>query len=118
MADKMNQEWEGIVLKERKGQLTLFDFDYPGGFSSETVRDNITKELFSIGKYIELKTLVCLLIEKYGLPMAKKVVINELKKMADMGIIEISRNPPETPKGKTATSFDYDKYNIKVRIKQ
>jgi len=54
------------------------------------------------GNYIELKTLICLLIEKYGLPMAKKVAIRELRRMGEMGLIEIDRSPPVTRTGKKA----------------
>lgn len=118
MADKMNQVWEEIVMKEREGQLSLFDFDYPDGFSSEIVRVNIIKELKTVDDFIELKKLICLLIEKYGLPMAKRVTMSELKRMEQMGIIEIDRNPPKTLTGRQVTSLDYDKYKIKVRIKQ
>jgi len=118
MADKMHKEWEDIVLREREGQLTLFDFDYPGGLPGEEVRSIIESELKSNGKYIELKSLLCLFIEKYGLPMAPSVIVGELKKMEQSGSIDVDRNPPFTPKtGKPTKSFDYDKYNIKVRIK-
>jgi three-Cys-motif partner protein len=118
MADKMSKVWEEIVLKEREGQLSLFDFDYPGGFPSEEVISIIETELKLDGNYVELKSLLCLFIEKYGLPMAPRVVKGELKKMEQSGSIEVDRDPPFTPKtGKPTKSFDYDKYNIKVRIK-
>ena len=118
MADKMGKVWEGIVLKEKNGQLSLFDFDYPGGFSCEEVRIIVDKDLKATGKWYELKSLLCLFIEKYGLPMVQRVVIRELKKMESLGSIEVYRNPPLTPKtSKPSKSFDYDKYNIKVRIK-
>jgi len=51
------------------------------------------------------------------LPMAKKVAIRELRRLGEMGLIEIDRSPPVTRTGKQATSFDYDKYVIKVRVK-
>jgi three-Cys-motif partner protein len=118
MADNMNKKWGEIVLKERCGQLCLFDFDYPGGFSGEKVRSLIDKELKLQKSCFELKSLLFMFIERYGLPMAPRIVKTELRKMEQMGSIEVRRDPPLTKTGKLTKSFDHKNFNIKVRTKQ
>lgn len=112
VADKMSRTWKGFVERERQGQQALFEeIDFPDetiigiGKPNEVISDTLSTPH-------ELKQLLVNLVEKYGICYSETELKDYCKRMEKDGVIIVKREPSRTPTGKTATSWDYNKYKI------
>lgn len=132
MANNMSRRWKEIIENEREGQVSMFDimddtnktkycnlYEYPD-FEKEKgydPRKDILDILVSHNDYLPLKTLIILMIKKYGISFTDKKYIDIVKKLQSDNIVDVLRYPSKTPTGKLSRSFDYNKFDIKVRLK-
>lgn len=119
MADMMNKVWKKILEQDRNGQGVLFDIEFPD--LSLLKEFNLEKEVLSMIRNckseLPMKKLIVNLIEKYGISYSGKEYSDKFKKLEEGKKIEIVREPRFTQTGKLATSLDYSKYKIILRIK-
>jgi hypothetical protein len=115
MADKMSRTWKAFLERDRQGQGILFDdLDFPDSRNSGYTKiDGLIWNLLS--KPCELKYLLVKLIEHYGIAYSESELKKICHKLCEEKKIIIERNPPLTPKGRRATSFDYKKYRIVLK---
>ncbi len=115
VADKMSRTWKNFDERERKGQRLLFDeIDFP----DETViglpePKEMIWDLLSTPQ--DLKLLLVMLIEKYGICYSESRLKEFCKMMLKDGEINVTRDPDKTPTGKVSSSWDYKKYKITLR---
>ena len=115
MADKISRTWKAFVEKDRRGQRILFDdLDFPdytgSGYSKP---DEFIWKLLS--EPHELKDLLVKLIENYGIAYSESELISVCRGLDKSNKMLVERDPPLTPRGRKAMSFDYRKYRIVLK---
>lgn len=117
MCNNMNKQWKHIVDEQRNGQMVLFEYDYP---DRDIIKDfDIQKGVICLlesHSSMNLEDLYCKLIEQFGIAYSESEYAAIIKSMGNEQKINISRVPSTTPTGKPATSFDYTKYKIGVKL--
>jgi len=118
MAYNMNKKWNEIVEIQRRGQQVLFDYEFPDMTQQQgfDLQKDI-KDLVSVKpEGILLKNLIIVLIQRYGITFPEKYYKDKIVEMETTGLVRIDRQPSATKTGKPATSMDYGKYRITVRL--
>ncbi len=119
MADMMSRTWRDFVKRNRGGQGILFDeIDYPDMVSLKGY--SLAEDILALTESRrELKDLIVQLFTKYGITFSASELTQQIKLLAQDGLVNIDRDPPVTRKtGRPARSMDYNEYHIVVeRVK-
>jgi len=117
MADNMNRIWSRIVEKETKGQRTLFDYDLYSPGLEKGIKEEIIDLLCKSNGKMNLKELYIKLIKYFGIKFSLKDYRSKIIELEKDGLIEIKRMPELTFTGRLNKSFDYNKNEITVILK-
>jgi len=71
----------------------------------------------SAAREILYEDILVTLIEKYGISYYEKEYREKIKGFEKENKLVVRRQPPLTPKGKPARSWDYKKFKIYLRLK-
>ncbi len=117
MANQMNKGWKRILEHERDGQDVLFEYIFPDMtvFKGVDLEDGIVEMIRNSGNEILLKMLIVNLIQEYGISFSEAEYIQKFKEMEGDKLI-ILREPEFTRTGRRASSMDYDKYKITLKL--
>ncbi len=119
MVEQMNKAWKEILNNARGGMKILFDeFLFPDMtvVSNFDVEADIFNYLSAAGEIL-YEDLLVTLIEKYGISYYEKEYREKIKGFEKDNKLLVRRQPPLTPKGKPARSWDYKKFKIYLRLK-
>ena len=121
MADNMMRRWKQMQDAELKGQTILFEMNtnFRGGASyfdyDKIILNKLSEEFIDFDEYI------CNLILEYGVLIEICKIKDSIKKMENLGKIEIVRTPNLTKTGRVGTWIDWkfdnkNKKGMKVRL--
>lgn len=118
MADNMSKSWKELKNVQRCGQQVLFEYEYPDpsiqpGFD---LREGILYILRKQRWPIPLEQLLIRLVENYGIAFSKKDYEDKIREMEGNQIL-VDREPVFTKTGKKATTLDYRKSKVTVRLR-
>lgn len=108
MADNMFKRINEAAVRQRGGQLSLFDLDSEGQIEDLTKVESELKELIS-EESIHLSPLLCMYFTNYGITTKSSTICDILLDFEKQGLIEITRNPALTPTGKKSTFMKEEK---------
>ncbi len=115
MAENMFKRINEAAIRQRDGQMSLFDLDSEGFIEDlEKVKVNLKSLILFVKR---LSPLLCEYFTKFGIDTQASKICDILKEFENQGLIEIVRTPHLTPKGKKSTFMKEDK-NHKVLIKK
>ena len=115
MADNMFRRWQEFKECDRKGQMVLFDLDYPEALvdtSSAALKQAIVA---CAAEKRELSDVLACLIDRFGI-VYDSSYYREALKCTDGREIAIERVPELTPGGRKRTAMDYKSKDYKVYI--
>lgn len=118
MADNMFKRINEAAVRQRGGQMSLFDLDSEGAIEDLNKVKNNLKSL--IVDEIHLNPLLCKYFTRFGIDTQASKICDILKEFESNGNIEIIRTPATTPKGKRSTFMKEENGNNghKVVIKK
>ena len=101
MADNMFKRINEAAIRQRGGQMSLFDLNSEGSIEDLNKVKNNLKSL--IVDEIHLNPLLCKYFTKFGIDTQASKICDILKEFENNNFIEIIRIPATTPKGKRST---------------
>jgi three-Cys-motif partner protein len=110
MVDSMNSAWRALREAEKHGQLYLFDETALAAMEHRPARDLVWEAL---QEPRELEQLLVELVTAHGIAYTCREYIDAIR-TSEEDCFAVERTPELTPKGRKATSMNYDDYTIVV----
>jgi len=116
MADNMCRRWREFKENDRKGQMVLFDLDYPETLVNASPAALIKAIIDCASTRTELSDLFACLIDQFGIVYSISAYISALKGMGEQQIY-IEHEPAYNPTtGRTFRGMDYKSRDYKIYI--
>lgn len=116
VADNMFKRINEAAVRQRGGQLSLFDLDSEGQIEDTTKVEDELKKLLP-EKNTHLNHLLCMYFTNYGITTKSSTICEILLDFERQRLVEITRNPALTLTGKKSTFMKEDK-NREVIIRK
>ncbi len=117
MSDIMNKVFKDINENNIEGQMSFFDFFPEADVEKMTKLESyIMGYILSQPEPVLLRELIVKMIEKHGIIYRVSEYKDAVKRLENKSL-KVTRKPEYTEHNKKATSLDFDKYEIRIELR-